>query len=64
MTRSQYVVLAIFVGLILFCAALAIVGNSLNPYSGTKITDVAAEGLKISVSALVGALSALLTTKG
>jgi hypothetical protein len=60
MTAKQRTVLCAFGALIIFCAVLAIAGNFLGAYSGTGLTDTALEGLKISISALVGALAAML----
>jgi hypothetical protein len=53
-------VLGAFGALILFCAVLAITGNFLGAHAGASLTETALEGLKISISALVGALAAML----
>lgn len=60
MSSKQRNVLFAFGGLVMFCAALAVLGNFLGPYTGTSVTNVAADGLKITISAMVGALSAML----
>lgn len=60
MNVKQKWVLLSFSILIFFCALLAILGGSISPYAGTKISDAGVEGLKISISALVGALSSLI----
>jgi hypothetical protein len=57
--RTQ-AVLALFFALTLGCAALLVIADFLGPSIGAKLADVAAEGFKITVSALVGALSATL----
>ena len=60
MSAKQRVVLIAFGLLIAFCAGLAICGNFLGAYAGTGLTDAALEGLKASISGLVGALAAIL----
>jgi hypothetical protein len=57
---SATVVIAAFFLLALCCAALVIVADFLGASIGAKLADVAAEGFKITVAALVGALSATL----
>jgi hypothetical protein len=60
MTKRQRTVLFVFGLLIVFCALLIVVGNFLGPFAGVNLTDAATEGLKVAISALVGALSAML----
>jgi hypothetical protein len=60
MSAKQRIVLLAFGLLIVFCAGLVICGNFLGAYSGTGLTDAALEGLKASISGLVGALAAIL----
>lgn len=56
-------ILIIYFAVVLLCAALIIGSDFLGPSIGGKLVDVAADGLKISLSALVGALSATLGIK-
>jgi hypothetical protein len=60
MGAKQRTILLIFGALVVFCALLVVVGNFLGAHAGTTLTDIASEGLKMTISALVGALSALL----
>lgn len=60
MSPKQRGVLLAFGALVTFCALLAVLGNFLGPYTGTNVTNVATDGLKITISAMVGALSAML----
>lgn len=41
---------------------MMVIGAFLPPFSGRAISDAGAEGFKISTSALVGALSAIIGT--
>ena len=60
MSARQRIVLVVFGGLAVFCAVLAIAGNFLGAHAGASLTEAATEGLKMTISALVGALSAML----
>jgi hypothetical protein len=40
--------------------ALVVLGNFLGAHAGTSLTDAATEELKMAISAMVGALSAML----
>lgn len=60
--KRQISVVVSFGAVIGLCALMTVAGNFLGPYSGTKLSDAGAEGLKIAISALVGALSAMIGT--
>lgn len=60
MNSRQRFVVSVFGLLIIFCTLMVVVGNFLGPHAGVGLVTVAAEGFKISVAALVGALSAML----
>ena len=60
MNAKQRAVLTVFGVLVFFCAALVVLGNFLGPTAGVELTNVGKEGLKTSIAALVGALSAML----
>lgn len=63
MTLGQSRVVLAFGTLIVFCTALMVGGDFIGPFAGSKLSDAGADGLKMSISALVGALSALLGAK-
>jgi lipopolysaccharide export LptBFGC system permease protein LptF len=60
MDGRQKFVVGIFGALILISVIMVVIGDFLGPYSGSKLSDIGAESFKISVSALVGALSSML----
>lgn len=62
MSARHRAVLLLFGALTVFCAMLAVLGNFLGAHAGASLTEAAIEGLKTTISALVGALSAMLGT--
>ena len=60
MSNIRRSVILIYFAVITFCAVMIIVGNFLGPNASVSIVNVASEGFKIALSALVGALSATL----
>jgi hypothetical protein len=60
MSKNQLWITGCFFALAFFCAGLLVLSDFLGASIGSKIADVASDGLKITISALVGALSASL----
>lgn len=65
MKRTQVIALALFFTLAIICAVLTVISDLiLGPSAGAKLADVSVEGLKLTIAALVGALSTLLGGAG
>lgn len=64
MNSKQRSIVMIFFVLIAMCALFVIVGDFLGPNASVNLVGAATEGFKISVAALVGALSAILGAGG
>lgn len=60
MQTSQKGFIALYIGLLLFCAALIVVSNFVDPTVQAALLPVCSDGFKTVLGALLGALSVML----
>ena len=63
MNPSQQLFVAIYVGLLLVCAALIVVSDFLSPTVRISLLPIASDGFKTVLGALLGAISVMLGVK-
>jgi hypothetical protein len=59
-TKGQRIIIAIYVGVLVLCAALLVAAEFVGPVTRQSLLPLASEGFKTVLAALVGALSTLL----
>jgi hypothetical protein len=60
MSPSQRFFLALYVGLLLLCAALLVISNFLDPTVRSTLLPISSDGFKTVLGALLGAISVML----
>ena len=63
MSKTQRLVVVVFVGLLLLCTTIMIASNFLGPVAEDAILPIATDGFKTILGALVGSISTLLGQK-
>jgi hypothetical protein len=60
LSSSQRILVGLYVGLLILCAALIVVADSLSPSVRAALVPVSADGFKTVLGALLGAMSVIL----
>lgn len=60
--RRQAIAIGLYLTVILFCAALLLVANFVDPAVRDSLLPIAADGFRTALAAFVGALSVLMGT--